>query len=115
MAQAELDTSQGWCCDGRTYKEHADADGECCQPQGKQIEDSRPRASRRLANDWPRQTDSPRQGRSPGDREDDLCPEPPSTLDPPGREAPPLPARDDAAPVPVMNGQSRLARRANGP
>jgi hypothetical protein len=39
MAQAELDTGQGWCCDGRTYKEHADADGECCQPQGKQIED----------------------------------------------------------------------------
>jgi hypothetical protein len=42
MAQAELDTSQGWCCDGRTYKEHADADGECCQPQGKQIEDLPP-------------------------------------------------------------------------
>jgi hypothetical protein len=39
MAQAKLDTSQGWCCDGRTYKEHADADGECCQAQGMQIED----------------------------------------------------------------------------
>jgi hypothetical protein len=39
MAQAELDTSQGWCCDGRTWKEHADADGHCCQPQGQQIDD----------------------------------------------------------------------------
>ncbi len=38
----ELDTSQGWCCDGRTWKEHADADGECCQPQGKQIADLPP-------------------------------------------------------------------------
>ncbi len=33
----ELDTSQGWCCDGRTWKEHASADGECCQPQGKSL------------------------------------------------------------------------------
>ena len=39
MAQAEIDASQGWCCDGRTYKEHADADGHCCQPEGMQIED----------------------------------------------------------------------------
>ena len=36
---SELDTSQGWCCDGRTYKEHASEDGHCCQPQGTQIED----------------------------------------------------------------------------
>lgn len=33
------DTSEGWCCDGRTYKEHAHAAGDCCQPKGKQIED----------------------------------------------------------------------------
>lgn len=39
MAKAELDTSEGWCCDGRTHKEHAHADGDCCQPKGKQIED----------------------------------------------------------------------------
>ena len=38
MAQAELDASEGWCCDGRTWKEHADADGECCQAKGTQIE-----------------------------------------------------------------------------
>jgi hypothetical protein len=38
----ELDTSQGWCCDGRTWKEHADADGECCQKQGTQISDLPP-------------------------------------------------------------------------
>ena len=22
MVKAELDTSEGWCCDGRTHKEH---------------------------------------------------------------------------------------------
>ena len=38
----ELDTSQGWCCDGRTWKEHADADGHCCQEQGTQIDDLPP-------------------------------------------------------------------------
>ena len=42
MAEAEIDPSQGWCCDGRTYKEHADADGHCCQPEGIQIEDLPP-------------------------------------------------------------------------
>lgn len=36
---AEFDTSEGWCCDGRTYKEHAHADGQCCQPKGKQVDD----------------------------------------------------------------------------
>jgi hypothetical protein len=41
-AKAELDTSEGWCCDGRTYKEHAHADGKCCQPKGQQIEDLPP-------------------------------------------------------------------------
>jgi len=30
----QLDTSKGWCCDGRTWHEHADADGHCCQPEG---------------------------------------------------------------------------------
>jgi hypothetical protein len=35
----QLDTSQGWCCDGRTYKEHASEDGHCCQPEGTQIQD----------------------------------------------------------------------------
>jgi len=39
MGKAELDTSEGWCCDGRTYKEHAHVDGECCQPQGTKIDD----------------------------------------------------------------------------
>ena len=37
---SHVDASQGWCCDGRTWKEHADADGECCQPEGKQIEEN---------------------------------------------------------------------------
>jgi hypothetical protein len=36
---AELDTSKGWCCDGRTWAEHAAKDGDCCQQQGKQIDD----------------------------------------------------------------------------
>jgi hypothetical protein len=35
----DIDTSQGWCCDGRTYKEHADESGACCQPEGQQIDD----------------------------------------------------------------------------
>ena len=34
-----LDTSKGWCCDGRTWTEHAASGGKCCQPQGKQIND----------------------------------------------------------------------------
>jgi hypothetical protein len=39
---AEVDASQGWCCDGRTWKEHADADGSCCQKEHTQIEDLPP-------------------------------------------------------------------------
>jgi hypothetical protein len=47
------DTSQGWCCDGRTWKEHAAADGHCCQQEGMQIadlpEDGQQKARERLA------------------------------------------------------------------
>ena len=32
-----LDASQGWCCDGRTWSEHAAEGGKCCQPQGTEI------------------------------------------------------------------------------
>ena len=35
----QLETSKGWCCDGRTWSEHAQEGGKCCQPQGKQIDD----------------------------------------------------------------------------
>lgn len=35
----QLDTSQGWCCDGRTWTEHAAEDGNCCQPKGKTIDE----------------------------------------------------------------------------
>jgi len=42
----QMDTSKGWCCDGRTWKEHADADGECCQPEGKQMSDLPPEGQR---------------------------------------------------------------------
>jgi len=38
----QLDTSKGWCCDGRTWTEHAHQGGKCCQPQGKSIEDLPP-------------------------------------------------------------------------
>ena len=52
---AELDTSEGWCCDGRTYKEHAHADGECCQPKGKSLEElptnAQEKARERLAKE----------------------------------------------------------------
>ncbi len=52
MAQ-QLDTSKGWCCDGRTWIEHAQKDGKCCQPQGQKIEalpaDGQRKARERLA------------------------------------------------------------------
>jgi hypothetical protein len=35
----QLDSTKGWCCDGRTWQEHADVDGDCCQEEGTQIED----------------------------------------------------------------------------
>jgi hypothetical protein len=35
----ELDLSKGWCCDGRTWVEHAHESGQCCQPEGTQLED----------------------------------------------------------------------------
>jgi hypothetical protein len=38
-AKGELDTSEGWCCDGRTYKEHAHADGQCCQPKDTSLDE----------------------------------------------------------------------------
>lgn len=43
---AELDTSEGWCCDGRTYKEHAhgDGNGDCCQSKNTKLEDLPPEA-----------------------------------------------------------------------
>ena len=37
-----LDTSKGWCCDGRTWTEHAAEGGQCCQSEGTQIEDLPP-------------------------------------------------------------------------
>ena len=51
------DTSQGWCCDGRTWKEHADADGHCRQPQGRQVADLPP-DGQRLARERLGETDS---------------------------------------------------------
>jgi hypothetical protein len=42
MGEQQLDTSQGWCCDGRTWSEHAAQDGQCCQPQGLEISDLPP-------------------------------------------------------------------------
>jgi hypothetical protein len=42
----QVDTSQGWCCDGRTWHEHASEDGECCQPQGTQLSDLPPEGQR---------------------------------------------------------------------
>jgi len=37
-----LDTSQGWCCDGRTWAEHAAEGGECWQAQGTQLDELAP-------------------------------------------------------------------------
>jgi hypothetical protein len=38
----EMDTSKGWCCDGRTWTEHAAEGGGCCQSENTQIEDLPP-------------------------------------------------------------------------
>jgi hypothetical protein len=50
-----VDASKGWCCDGRTYHEHASEDGHCCQPEGTQLadlpENAREKAEQRLAED----------------------------------------------------------------
>lgn len=46
----QLDTSQGWCCDGRTWHEHAAEGGECCQPQGTELDDL-PSEGRRAAEE----------------------------------------------------------------
>jgi hypothetical protein len=52
-ANEKVDASEGWCCDGRTYHEHASEDGHCCQPPGQQLEDlpedGRAKAKARLA------------------------------------------------------------------
>jgi hypothetical protein len=40
------DTSKGWCCDGRTFSEHAAEGGGCCQPEGKQVSDLPPEGQR---------------------------------------------------------------------
>ena len=34
-----IDTSQGWCCDGRTWAEHTHQDGRCCQSEGKKLDE----------------------------------------------------------------------------
>ena len=41
MPEEALDLTKGWCCNGKTWTEHAHESegGTCCQPQGKQIED----------------------------------------------------------------------------
>ena len=42
----QIDVSQGWCCDGRTYSEHAAEGGGCCQPEGAQVSDLPPEGQR---------------------------------------------------------------------
>lgn len=46
----DLDLSKGWCCDGRTWVEHAEEDGHCCQLEGTQIPDL-PEDGQRKAQD----------------------------------------------------------------
>ena len=50
----QLDTSKGWCCDGRTWTEHEKEGGQCCQPPGKQITICRLTASARHGSEWTR-------------------------------------------------------------
>lgn len=44
---AQPDASKGWCCDGRTWVEHAGQGGQCCQPRGKKIEQLPPEGQRK--------------------------------------------------------------------
>ncbi len=46
----DIDTSKGWCCDGRTYTEHAHESGHCCQPEGTGLTDL-PEEGQRLARE----------------------------------------------------------------
>jgi hypothetical protein len=46
----QLDTTKGWCCDGRTWAEHAHEGGECCQPEGTQM-DGLPAEAQRAAQE----------------------------------------------------------------
>ena len=49
----QIETSKGWCCDGRTWTEHAHESGHCCQPEGKQLDElpaeGKKKAQERLA------------------------------------------------------------------
>ncbi len=53
--QEELDLTDGWCCDGRTWHEHAEDDGHCCQSRGTNIRelpsDGQEKARDRLARE----------------------------------------------------------------
>ncbi len=44
--RSSLTRVRGWCCDGRTWVEHAHDSGECCQPRGKDVEELPPEGER---------------------------------------------------------------------
>jgi len=50
----QMDTSKGWCCDGRTWTEHAHEAGECCQSEGTEL-DQLPDEGRQKAEERMRQ------------------------------------------------------------
>lgn len=39
-----VNAKEGWCCDGRTWREHTDAEGHCCQSQNTHIGELSPEA-----------------------------------------------------------------------
>jgi len=43
----QVDTTKGWCCDGRTWTEHAHEGGDCCQKEGTQISELPPEGQRK--------------------------------------------------------------------
>ena len=49
-----VNAREGWCCDGRTWHEHNETDGHCCQPQhthiGQLPDDAQELARRRIAD-----------------------------------------------------------------
>ena len=49
-----VNAKEGWCCDGRTWHEHHETEGHCCQPKlthiGQLPDDAQELARRRIAD-----------------------------------------------------------------
>ncbi|MBW3580307.1 MAG: hypothetical protein KY447_01315 [Actinobacteria bacterium] len=50
----QVNAKDGWCCDGRTWHEHTEQEGHCCQPQnthmGQLPDEGQEKARRRIGD-----------------------------------------------------------------